>query len=212
MNTTELLAVFREEVFDKQLPYLWSDALVYGYIDDAQKQFCRFTFGIDDARSHQLNVAPGVEWYDINPKITRLFAANHATTGREIPILSLDQVISSGKVFDGSTGQIECFVRGLEHNKLRAYPVPSVAAVVNLRTQRLPADVASGGVFEINEQHHRNLLDWVKYRAYNVQDAEAINEPKADKHQANFIQYCRDSKTEQGRMRRPVAVVSYGGI
>lgn len=212
MNTTELLAVFREEVFDMQLPYLWSDALVYGYIDDAQKQFCRYTFGIDDSRTNQLAVTPGVEWYDINPKITRLFAANHAATGREIPILSLDQVIASGKVFDGSTGPIECFVKGLEQNQLRAYPVPSVAASVNLRTQRLPSDVAAGGVFEIDEQHHRNLLDWVKYRAYNVQDAETSNESKADKHQAIFIQYCRDSKTEQGRMRRPVAVVSYGGI
>ena len=212
MNTTELLAVFREEVFDMKLPYLWSDALVYGYIDDAQKQFCRYTFGIDDARNNQLNVARGVEWYEINPKITRLFAANHATTGREIPILSLDQVISSGKVFDGSTGPIECFVKGLEKNQLRAYPVPSVAVVVNLRTQRLPNDVAAGDDFEIDEQHHRNLLDWMKYRAYQVQDAETSNQSKADKHQAIFIQYCRDSKTEQGRMRRPVAVVSYGGI
>ena len=35
MNTTELLAIFREEVADIELPYLWSDALIYAYIDDA---------------------------------------------------------------------------------------------------------------------------------------------------------------------------------
>ena len=212
MNTTELLAVFREEVADMVLPYLWSDALVYGYIDDAQKQFCRYTFGIDDARSYKLNVALGVEWYAINPKITRLFAASNALTGRDIPILSLDQVLASHAVFDAATGPIECFVKGLQKNQLRAYPIPTEPTLVYLRTQRLPQDIGAGDDFEIDEQHHRNLLDWVKYRAYNVQDAEVTDESKADKYQARFAQYCREAKTEQGRIRRPVAVVSYGGI
>ena len=59
MNTTELLAVFRQEVFDLETPYLWSDALVYTYIDEAQKQFCRDTYGIEDSSSFTLAIAIG---------------------------------------------------------------------------------------------------------------------------------------------------------
>ena len=51
MTNTELLAIFREEVSDLEVPYLWSDTLVYGYIDEAQKQFCRDTYGMLDART-----------------------------------------------------------------------------------------------------------------------------------------------------------------
>ena len=46
MNSTELLGTFREEMNDLQTPYLWSDALLYRYINDAQEMFCRRTEGI----------------------------------------------------------------------------------------------------------------------------------------------------------------------
>ena len=68
MTTTELLALFRTEVSDLEAPYLWSDALIYSYIDEAQKQFCRDTYGIADARSYTIDLlTDGTEWYNIDP-------------------------------------------------------------------------------------------------------------------------------------------------
>lgn len=211
-TTTELLATFRAEVQDLVAPYLWSDALVYTYIDDAQKQFCRETYGIDDARSFKLTITPGNEWYALDPQILRVLDAYDASTGDPVSVQTFDQTISKTIRFNGKTGALETLLTGLQKGYLRAYPVPAVAKTVNLNTLRLPSDVAAGDDFEIDAQHHLNLLDWVKYRAYSWQDAETNNDVKAEKHKATFKAYCVESKREQGRIRRRVAVVSYGGI
>lgn len=212
MNTTELLAVFREEVFDKELPYLWSDELVYGYIDDAQKQFCRDTFGIEDSRSYTIKTVIGTEWYAVDPKILRILGITEPVTGNNVDILSIDQTVASGIRFQGKTGTVQAFINGMQKNMLRTYPIPNAAGTFPMRTLRLPEDVASGDDFEIDDIHVRNLLPWVKFRAYSVQDTETADKTKAQAYKDEFAAYCLKSKTEQGRLRRQVAVVSYGGI
>lgn len=212
MNTTELLAQFRTEVVDIELPYLWSDALIYTYIDEAQKQFCRFTEGIEDARTFTLQIQPNISWYDIDPAILKIRSAHDSATGREIPIIATEKMSNMGLWFDGATGPIKALIAGLEKGSLRALPVPSVASVVELRTFRLPYDVAPGGEFEIDAQHVLNLLYWVKYRAYSVQDADASDKGRADLNRKEFEMYCARARSEQGRVRRPVSTVAYGGI
>ena len=212
MNTTELLAVFRQEVFDTELPYLWSDDLVYGYIDDAQKQFCRDTFGIEDSRSYTIKATIGNEWYAIDPKILRILGITEPVNGDDVPVLSIDQTIADGIRFNGKTGVIQAFINGMQKNYLRAYPIPNAAGTFPIRTLRLPEDVVSGDDFEIDDIHVRNLLLWVKFRAYSVQDAETADKTKAQAFRDEFTAYCLKSKTEQGRLRRQIAVVSYGGI
>ncbi len=213
MNTTELLAVFRAEVFDTVAPYLWSDALVYGYIDDAQKQFCRDTQGIEDARSFKLTIkADGTQWYAVDPLILKVRNAVDRATGLDIPIIAVEKMADHGLRFDGTVGTVRALIAGMERGFLRALPTPNEAKVIELRTFRLPEDVAAGDDFEIDQQHVRNLLYWVKYRAYNVQDADAGDAKQADKNRAEFVAYCAKAKSEQGRLRRPVSTVTYGGI
>ena len=53
---------------------------------------------------------------------------------------------------------------------------------------------------------------WVKHRMYSVQDAETRDDKKAAAYRAEFLAYCAKAKSEQGRLRRPVSVVTYGGI
>lgn len=213
MNTTELLAIFRDEVSDTVVPYLWSDALVYAYIDDAQKQFCRETFGIEDARTHKLTLAPNVEWYKLNPKIMRLLSAADSVTGRDIPILSVEDAKSQHLKFDGrKAGLVDALVKGQQKNYLRAWPIPTAAAVLPLTTLRLPTDIGAGDDFEIDEQHVLNLLLWVKYRAYAKQDVETLDKRKSLDCKTEFLAYCVDSKREQGRLRRTVGVTKFGGI
>lgn len=212
MNTTELLAQFRIEVVDYEPPYLWSDALIYTYIDEAQKRFCRLTEGIEDARSYTLNITVGQSWYAIDPAILKIRSAHDSATGREIPIVATEKMTSMGLWFDGGTGPLKVLISGLEKGSLRAMPVPNVASTVELRTFRLPADVAEGDDFEIDAQHVLNLLHWVKYRAYSVQDADAGDKVRADLNRREFETYCARARSEQGRLRRPTSTVVYGGI
>lgn len=211
MNTTELLAVFREEVADKALPYLWADALVYTYIDDAQKQFCRDTYGIEDARSFSITTVAGNEWYAVDPKITQVERMLDSR-GDSIPVLTMPEATKRGIRLDGASGTPIVFIKGLQKGFLRAYPIPSEPLVYALHTRRLPSLVEPGDDFEIDEQHILNLLLWVKYRAYSNQDVEANDAAKADDFKSRFASYCEKSKTEQGRLNRNVAVVTFRGF
>ena len=213
MNTTELLAVFRQEVFDTVAPYLWSDSLVYTYIDDAQKQFCRNTYGIEDSRSFKLTIkSDGTEWYAIDPLILKIRDAIDPATGRPVELIAAEKMTERGVRFDGTTGLLVALVMGLDKGYVRTVPKPNVASTVELRTFRLPFDVAAGDDFEIDPQHVLGLLDWVKCKAYRVQDSEVNNPKKAMEHEQVFTAYCAKAKVEQSRARRPVSTVSYGGI
>ncbi len=212
MNTTELLALFRTEVFDLELPYLWSDEWVYGAIDASQKQFCRDTNGIADSRSFSITIVPGTEWYAIDPKILKLRDAVDHATGRDMPIFSIEKMAENGMKFDLKTGPIQALIAGMDEGMLRAWPVPSEPTVIDLRAFRLPLTVEAGDDLEIPEQHHRYILYWAKYLAYSVHDAEAYDKNAAEKYLTLHAAYCAKARIEQNRVRRPVSTVTYGGI
>ena len=212
MTTTELLSLFRSEVFDLETPYLWSDALIYGYIDEAQKQFCRQTHGIEDARTYKLNIAVPTEWYAVNPKILKLRGVIDQATGLDVPLIPVEKMQQFGLRFDGTTGPLKALITGLQKGYVRTYPIPSVASVAELRTFRLPADIAVGDDFEIDDQHVRNLLFWVKHKAYSIPDTETYDAKASEKFKTAWDEYCAAALREQSRMRHTAGSVTYGGL
>ena len=212
MTTTELLKLFRTEVFDLEAPYLWSDALVYGYIDEAQKQFCRDTYGIADARNFKLDIAPGVEWYAMDPRILKLRDAIDRTTGLPVPVIPVEKMHESSMKFDSTVGLLRALISGLEDNTLRTWPVPQLAATVELRTFRLPTTVGAGDDFEVDPRHHRYLLYWVKHLAYDVQDSETYDKAASEKFKTRHTEYCFKVKLEQSRAMHSAGSVIYGGL
>lgn len=212
MTATELLALFRSEVSDLETPYLWSDSSVYGYIDEAQKQFCRQTHGIEDARSYKLNIAVSTEWYAVNPKILKIRNVVNQATGLDIPLIPVEKMSQRGLRFDGTTGPLQALITGLQKGYVRAYPIPNVASVAELRTFRLSEDVGSGDDFEIDDQHVRNLLLWVKHKAYSMNDSETYDAKAAERNMTLWDAYCAGALREQSRARHTASSVVYGGL
>lgn len=211
MDTTELLTLFRAEMRDQELPYLFEDEAVYTYINAAQVEFCRLTEGIEDGRSFKLSVVPGTEWYPLNKRILKLRKAYNAATGRPVEIVNQERAEQAGIRFDGRTGPLKALVAGIEKGGLRAWPLPSEAAEVALEVFRLPDPVGAGDTLEIDDQHHLPLLYWAKHLAYDTHDAEIFDRRKADDYEVKFRTYCARAKAEQGRARRQVSTVQYGG-
>lgn len=212
MTNTELLAIFREEVSDLEAPYLWSDASVYRYIDEAQKQFCRDTYGITDARKHKVTIVAPTEWYTLSPKVLKIRSAADSLTGADTPLIAVERMAERGMRFDGRAGPLRALITGLEKGKVRAWPTPNTASVVQLSVFRLPEDQAVGDEFEIDDQHVVNLLYWVKYRAYSVQDGEAYDKRMAERNFDAHVAYCARAKDEQSRLMHSADCVAYGGI
>lgn len=214
MSPAELLALFRIDVDDLEPIYLWADTSVYGWIDEAQKQFCRLTYGIEDARTFSLAITAPNEWYDLDPTVLKVRGAMDSITGYKVPLIGFEKMAVHNMRFNGASGPPRALITGLQKNTLRVYPVPSVASTINLVTFRLPEDIPSDGQgdFEVDDQHVRNLLLWVKYRAYAVQDSEMYDKKKSETSKADFEVYCATAKTEQDRANRSASTVAYGGI
>jgi len=279
MTTTELLAILRFEVSDQATPYLWSDTTLYGYIDQAQKQFCRDAYGIEDARSFTLAITSGTTWYTLDPSILKLRDVLNPVTGVDIPLVPVEKMRAFGMRFDGAIGPVRALITGLERGKVRVYPVPTISAgsvradstayasaatilvtakgnvrkyecttagttasaqgtlytgavgevvtdgtavftgqaltavsSAELHVFRLTEEVVAGDDFEVEDQHVRNLLLWVKHRCYDVQDSEVYNPKKSAEYRAAWDRYCAKALLEQSRLNHTAGCVAYGGI
>lgn len=212
MDATELRDLFRAEMADAVLPYLISDDQVYRYLDDAQKQFCRWTEGIEDGRSFTLGITPATEWYDLDKTILKLRKAVNVATGVPLTVANPEKLEDMGIRFDGRTGPVKALVAGIHKNTLRAWPKPSAAVTVALEVFRLSKTIGAGDELEVDEQHHINLLLWAKHRAYGVEDSEVFNGKRANEFEQRFRTYCSEARKEQERARREVGTVTYGGI
>lgn len=212
MTAKELLVLLRTEISDLVEPYLWSDPLLYSYIDDAQKQFCRLTEGVEDGRSFKVSVTAGKEWYTLSPKILKLRKVVNAATGRELKVINVERMTAEGLYFNGRTGPIQALVTGIEKHSARAWPLPDTETLLHLSVFRMPETITASDEPEIDEQHHRHLLMWAKHLAYDVQDSEVFDRRKSEDYDLRFRDYCAASRREQERARRVVGSTIYGGI
>lgn len=216
MDAEGLVAAFRVDVADTETPYLWSDDEAYGYVDAAQKMFCRFTDGIADATSSvcSLLITPGEPWVGLSPLVLKVRDAYRVDTGRRIGIANVEDMARNGWRFDGNNGRVQALIAGMSENKLRVYPTPNETVTVQLTVFRMPLLNVSESQknLEIGEQHHWYLLDWMKHLAHKKQDAETYDKGRSDLFEQSFRSYCDQTKREQERLRHKPRVVAYGGL
>jgi hypothetical protein len=232
MTTDELLTQLRLELDDVAEPQLWADAELLGYLDDAQKMFCRLTGGLADASSSitRTNVVIGAKFSTISPKILKIRHAELVSNSRELTILNFEDrenwgsgrddygniftgLVSTAWASDNLPGPVRAIVVGMERNKIRLIQVPDATDVVQMIVYRLPlGNLTDNCDPEIDEQHHRHLLYWAKYLAYGKQDAETIDKTKSADFQGKFYAYCDQAKAERERREHKYRTVQYGGI
>jgi len=218
MNSTELIDLYRAEMRDTEEPYLISDAALYSYLDDAHKWFCRLTEGIEDSRTPavaRVEIVPDTEWYDISPLILKIRQAHRMDTGAPVELVSAERASKLDLRFDGRKGPLRYLVTGMGRNTVRAWPMPNETVTLELNTFRLPlSPITDAGdqELEIDDQHHRHLLLWMKHLAYDNHDVEMFDRRKSDDYKAKFEQYCFRAMKEQERARRPNSTVLYGGL
>lgn len=217
MTPGDLLTLWRHEVADDAAPYLWSDDEFFTYLNDAEKQFARFTDGLPDTTTTavtEIALDTLTDTYAVSPLILKYRSAWNKATGRPIEIVNLEDMAPRGMYFDSIPGHVKSIVTGLDDNFIRVWPFPVEALTIKLSVFRLPLlDITDASpALEIAPQHHLNLLMWVKYRAYSKQDSETFDKQKAEDSEALFQAYCGRVKAEQARARHKPRSVAYGGL
>jgi len=216
MTSGELLELFRVEMNDVPKPQLWSDDFIFGAADSAQTWFARWTDGLPDSTTPaviDLAIVAGTDTYPLHKAILKIRTARRADNGRPVEVCNEEDLVTHNRYFDGIPGVLRALVTGMDDYAVRTWPLPAEDTPVKLSVFRMPlVKITDDQPFEIAEQHHRELLLWMKHLAYSVQDAETFDKTKASDFEQRFKDYCFKVKLEQGRLRHKPRAVVYGGI
>lgn len=228
MDAIQLKDYFRSQVRDDVLPYLWSDAEVYRYMNEAQSMFARLTGGIYDVTSEatEVDVIPGEVYADLHPSILEIRQAVYIEPNGRRRLLKVIDLLSASKLtksdynsefniaVNATPGRVDYMVVGEEKNVARWVQVPEEQASVSLSIARLPLREVSEArpKLEIESRHHVNLIEWMKHLAYNKHDGDMFNPQASQESELRFRAYCDYVWREWERYRHTQKSVAYGGI
>lgn len=226
MNAGEVIDAFREDVVDVAKPYLWNSSEVWRYLDGAYRMFVRLTGGVRDFTSSatRVDIITGEPVGILDASILKILSATRSSDNGSIELINYTDLGKSvgtdyGRPYnlklDTTTGSVHSGVIGMERNKIRWINVPAADDTAELIIRRLPRARLTEDddeLVDIEVDHHINLLDWMKHKAYLKQDADAFDPDKAALCKAKFEEYCNLSRAEGERYKHKARSVAYGGI
>lgn len=205
--------------------YLWTNATLVRYINEAQRRFAKRGFVIRDSTTAEVvnvTLAEGVDQYTLHPSILSVLSAKvdgavrdlarvgHCILGdftnpnAEIFNAAAIGAISAGAPLAFTTDETiaEDDDGTIAAVSMRVYPVPDAVAdgtLIKLRVVRLPIDELTtssmSAVPEIPLDHHLEMLDWAAYLALRIVDEDAGNPKRAAEFAASFEQHVKDART-----------------
>lgn len=186
MDAAGLIRVFRQRADDDkpETVSLWKDVDLLAWASEAECEACLRARLIWDDTSPFLTIplVVGQDAYAINPIIDRIdrVVLTLAAGGRprDLRLTGVDDIAKS-QGCGPDNGRPQSVAR--IGSSLRLWPTPSTAGEIRIECYRLPVYPmeAPGDEPEIDEVHHKSLVDFMLYRAYSTKDSEAMDDARA---------------------------------
>lgn len=223
MNIAELLDELRVNILHDRSDrvagssdFLWSDATLVRYINEAQKRFARQGLVIRDGTTPevtQVTLVEGQTEYPLHQSVLAVLSARVTGDSGDLtraghsvfdtyhqpdPVFfdsSTYQALAPGKPLAFSMDEYlsETDEGSISVATMRIYPEPSAeyaGTVVNLRVVRLPLEAmdltGTCETPEIPEVHHLDMLDWAAYLALRIVDHDAGDVARAMEFRGSF--------------------------
>ena len=176
---------------------LWSNQEICRYANQAVNEFC-FRQPIHDHNTDltitHVALTGATQIGSLSVKILAIKRAKwvDGTTDDEVQLLKrtsdwMDRHYSDWDLESAGavSGQPEYYIEDMDIHKVFVWPVPVNSGTIHLTVDRLPTKNMSWSLRhldgpEIHEQHHFDLLDYMKYLAYNKRDAETEDKALAN--------------------------------
>jgi hypothetical protein len=242
MKLSDLVSELRENILHDRSDrvagaddYLWSEATLIRYINEAQRRFARRSLCIRDGRTQTIKLRTGVTQYDLDPAVIAVISAKLSTESADLTRAghaaldayrlptttfldtSLVSTLPPGKPIAYSTDEdlAEDETGSVSAISVRVYPEPTATynnAVINLRVLRLPLrDLSADHMSEtpeVPEDHHLEMLDWAAYLALRMADLDAELPARAEMFRKSFEQHCREARSAS--LRKLFAPTTWG--
>lgn len=212
MTGSELLSYIRTDILrDASTPYLWSDALLYRRVSEAQQIHARRTYSLLD-NTPTITTEISVPTYALAEGTLFVLSARVSTQAQNMRDYTRKAIPSH---LDTSTGTPSVYTLDEASELIRLYPVPDAVVTINLRVARLPAaDVVSYAALEIPVRYQLDLAEYVAWRCLQDNDVDSQNEKAAQRHKNDWELRVSEAKREIYRMRlgaNPSAASSWTG-
>lgn len=197
MTRDELIQEFRVQTQDLIDPYLWRTPWVANWLEEAEAEACirgRLLHVADDPALCEIAIAPGQRVYPLHPMLYELDHLGIKEAGearrRPVRLVSTEYLDAHLPDWRDRSGRVEYVVQ--DDTSLRLVPTPTAAGTLLLEGYRLPLGslAASGSARpEINDAHHRHLIDWALFRAFSMPTAETLDLTRAQVAAQAFERY-----------------------
>lgn len=245
MNLGELLSELRDNILHDRSDrvagtsdWLWSDATLVRYINEAQKRFARRGLVIRDGVTPdvcQIILGAGQNVYNLHPSILAVISARRDGDNADLKRAGhaafdtysspdpyyfdpaqIDQ-LPPGKPLAFSTDE---YLAGDDYDSmsvttLRLYPTPSAeyaGTTLRLRVIRMPLEelvpTRLKAVPEIPQEHHMEMLDWAAYLALRIVDVDAGMPQRATEFRISFDDHVKNARN--AAMRKLFSPLQWG--
>jgi hypothetical protein len=193
MKVADFIAEFRRVTGDKAAPFLWADADVLAFLNDAINEACERALLLEDrlsARVCTLILVAGQDTYRLHDSVIRVKRVTFR--GRPLDETSVEAEDGNDGNWETRTGEPRRFIQ--TEGRLRLVPTPTADQADEelgltvyrrpLEPRTLQGDTASAP--ELPERYHLRLMNWVYKRAYSVDDPEIADPARADRFDRLF--------------------------
>ncbi len=194
MTLLELINEFRFKLNDTVTPYLWSDAEVKSYINEAQIEACERSklLYCKDLDIGKITISNNINNYIYSNKfikIERVLLNNIVL--KETSKSELDSKYTI-RNFEDMQGTPYCYY--IESNKIILFPKPDTnnnGHIIQLEGFIRPVNelVNNTDEPEIPKELHRKMLSFAYKLAYEKQDTETFDPNRASYHEDQFTRY-----------------------
>lgn len=230
MNLQDLVDELRENILNDRsdrtagtADYLWLDATLVRYINEAQRRFAKRALVIRDSTTTEVvnvTIVAGITEYTLHPSIigvlsakisgatTDLIRVGHSILGEYItpaPVIypsSFEQLSPNAPMaFATDETLMEDDEGTIATMTMRIYPTPraeDAGDIIKLRVIRMPLDQLTTNnmqaIPEIPADHHLEMLDWAAYLALRIVDADAGNPKRAQEFANSFESHVAEAR------------------
>lgn len=185
MTLAQLIAQFRADADDAVAPYLWIDAAVTQWLNEAQEEACIRASLLHDSSTTavcSITVTAGTASYPVHASVINITrAALSDVDGEEFELgqtdeYELDRLTPGWRTLTDTPSTIIH-----KDTTVRFGCIPEADGTLKLEVLRLPLTPMSTSLHtpEIAGIHHRFLVHWALYRAFSVPDAETVDKDRA---------------------------------
>jgi len=191
--------------------FLWTDASLVNYINDAYFRFCHLTQYLQDASTPEVTeivLAEGVTEYTLNQAVITVMTAELGDL--ILPVISTDvyhghrpDIASFEKVRKETYPGVHAVVPDYDIGKLVIVGRPTAedtGKVIKLRVTRYPLKELTldegTAIPEIPSRFHLDMLEWAAFRTLRNHDNDGENMAKASAHSTRFERAVEEVKQE----------------